>query len=351
MRCRVGAVAPRQRTSASSPSSSRRSVARWSSSSAIEIGLCPMIRIAVLPEPIPQNTRPGAIRLIVACAAAVTAAGREPATATPVPMPMRDVRAASSAIDRVAVRPDHLAVGHPQVAEARAPRRAPRSRCRRCRPRRTPRCPSDGDRTAQRVHARRPRVVREHGAVDELGGELDNDERRPAARTGRSPRARASPTCWPRRAPRWRRPRCSRVAAAAARARVATATTSSPSRRSGPATRSPRCCAPTSAGSATRVHPWGRSEILALHRLSHRRRQAAARGGRRGRRAGQPDRPQPRRDLRPRGRPRRARARPPGDHRRQPVRRRPQVERGVADVRVGHRHPHHAASRPRCWPG
>ena len=98
IRCCVGAVAPRQRTIASSPSSSRRSVARWSSSSAIEIGLCPMIRMAVLPEPIPQNTRPGAMRLMVAWAAAVTAAGRDPATATPVPMPIRDVRAASSAI-------------------------------------------------------------------------------------------------------------------------------------------------------------------------------------------------------------------------------------------------------------
>ena len=52
----------------------------------------------MFPVPIPQNTRPGAMRLIVACAAAVTAAGREPATATPVPTRIVLVRSAISAI-------------------------------------------------------------------------------------------------------------------------------------------------------------------------------------------------------------------------------------------------------------
>ena len=88
------------------------------------------------------------------------------------------------------------------------------------------------------------------------------------------------------------------------------------------------------------VHPWGRQEILALHRLStvavKRLDEVAGEAGgpvslighslggiyaREVARAA-PD------------------ARAPGDHGRQPVRRRPQVERRVADVRVGDRHPH-----------
>ena len=56
-----------------------------------------MIRIAVLPVPIPQNVRPGASWLIVAIAAAVTGASRVPATATPVPSRIVDVRVAATA--------------------------------------------------------------------------------------------------------------------------------------------------------------------------------------------------------------------------------------------------------------
>ena len=81
------------------------------------------------------------------------------------------------------------------------------------------------------------------------------------------------------------------------------------------------------------------------------RRQAPRRAGRRRRRPGQPDRPQPRRHLRTRGRPGRAVARATGDHGRQPVRRRPQGERRVADVRVGHRHPHQEHPARGAWPG
>ena len=69
------------------------------------IGLRPRMRIAVLPDPMPQNTRPGASRFIVAWAAAVTGANRRPATATPVPMSMRAVSLAISAI--VAKQSDH----------------------------------------------------------------------------------------------------------------------------------------------------------------------------------------------------------------------------------------------------
>ena len=58
-----------------------------------------MIRIAVLPVPMAQNTLPGAISLIVACAAAVTGAGRVGATATPVPIRMVVVRVAARAMN------------------------------------------------------------------------------------------------------------------------------------------------------------------------------------------------------------------------------------------------------------
>ena len=54
--------------------------------------------MAVFPVPMPQNTRPGARRLIVAWAAAVTALARVPATATPVPSWMRSVRSAIKAM-------------------------------------------------------------------------------------------------------------------------------------------------------------------------------------------------------------------------------------------------------------
>ena len=57
----------------------------------------PMMRIAVLPDPMPRNVRPGASRLIVAMPAAVTGSGRRPATATPVPNRMRSVRVAATA--------------------------------------------------------------------------------------------------------------------------------------------------------------------------------------------------------------------------------------------------------------
>ena len=60
-------------------------------------GLCPMIRIAVFPVPMPRNVRPGARALIVAIDAAVTGAGRVPETDTPVPSWMVLVRSAASA--------------------------------------------------------------------------------------------------------------------------------------------------------------------------------------------------------------------------------------------------------------
>ncbi len=56
-----------------------------------------MIRIAVLPVPMPQKVRPGASWLIVPIAAAVTGASLVPATATPVPRLMVDVRTAANA--------------------------------------------------------------------------------------------------------------------------------------------------------------------------------------------------------------------------------------------------------------
>ncbi len=56
-----------------------------------------MMRIAVLPVPMPRNVRPAASALIVAMDAAVTGAGRVPETDTPVPIWIVLVRCAASA--------------------------------------------------------------------------------------------------------------------------------------------------------------------------------------------------------------------------------------------------------------
>ena len=88
------------------------------------------------------------------------------------------------------------------------------------------------------------------------------------------------------------------------------------------------------------VHPWGRQEILALHRLStvavKRLDELAAGAGGRVSLIGHSLGGIYAREV--------ARAAPvaraAGDHGRQPVRGRPEGERRLADVRVGHRHPH-----------
>jgi hypothetical protein len=74
-----------------------------------------MIRIAVLPVPIPQNTRPGAIRLMVAWAAAVTARGSGPGHGHPGADADAFGTVGHERQRRVAVGPQHLAVGHPHV--------------------------------------------------------------------------------------------------------------------------------------------------------------------------------------------------------------------------------------------
>ena len=56
-----------------------------------------MMRMAVLPAPTPKNVRPGAIALIVAIPAALTAGGLVPVMATPVPKFMWLVLLAASA--------------------------------------------------------------------------------------------------------------------------------------------------------------------------------------------------------------------------------------------------------------
>ena len=56
-----------------------------------------MLRIAVLPVPMPRNTRPGAIRFSVATAATCTGGIRVPQIAVPGPMRSRDVCRAASA--------------------------------------------------------------------------------------------------------------------------------------------------------------------------------------------------------------------------------------------------------------
>ncbi len=58
----------------------------------------PIARRAELPVPMPRITRPGAIRLIVARALAVTGAVRVPAIATPVPTFTRHVALATNAM-------------------------------------------------------------------------------------------------------------------------------------------------------------------------------------------------------------------------------------------------------------
>ena len=132
---------------------------------------------------------------------------------------------------------------------------------------------------------------------------------------------------------------CDPAGAAELCARPGPATTWSPSRRSVRGTGSRRCCGRTSVGSVTRSTSGAGGDPRPASAV-HGRREAPRGDLRRGRRQGHPDRPQPRGDLRPGGRPRRARARPPGDHRRQPVRRRPPLERRVADVRSRHRNAH-----------
>lgn len=91
-------VCPRDVKSASSPSSRVRTTRTYSSNSASGIGLCPMRRHAVLPLPSVRNVRPGANRLMLAMAAAVTGVMRVPTTATPSGGNlMRDVRVAAMA--------------------------------------------------------------------------------------------------------------------------------------------------------------------------------------------------------------------------------------------------------------
>ncbi len=60
-------------------------------------GGCPIARNAVFPVPTPKKVRPGAKALIVAIPFAVTGANPRPGIATPGPMAMRWVRAATNA--------------------------------------------------------------------------------------------------------------------------------------------------------------------------------------------------------------------------------------------------------------
>jgi len=74
---------------------------RCSAKSASFIGSWPMVRRAVLPVPTPRKVRPGAIRLMVAMALAVTGAMRNAGMATPGPTRIVEVRSATN------VRTDH----------------------------------------------------------------------------------------------------------------------------------------------------------------------------------------------------------------------------------------------------
>ena len=70
---------------------------RYSPNAAIFIGFWPMVRMAVLPVPMPRNTRPGAIRLSVAIAATCTGGMRVPQIAVPGPICSRFVCCAARA--------------------------------------------------------------------------------------------------------------------------------------------------------------------------------------------------------------------------------------------------------------
>ena len=61
-------------------------------------GACPIVRIAVLPVPVPKKTRPGARRLIVAMPEAATGASRSPGMASPEPSRIVWVCSAATAI-------------------------------------------------------------------------------------------------------------------------------------------------------------------------------------------------------------------------------------------------------------
>ncbi len=63
----------------------------------MRIGGWPMLRIAVLPVPMPRCTRPGASRLSVAMAATCTGGMRVPQMATPGPRRSREVWRAARA--------------------------------------------------------------------------------------------------------------------------------------------------------------------------------------------------------------------------------------------------------------
>src|SRR5207302_670572 len=83
---------------------------------------CPIVRIAVLPVPMPRCTRPGASRFSVAIAPACTGGIRVPQMAVPGPRRIRHVWRGQGQ-HGVTVREDHLAVGDPDrvVAEAIRP--------------------------------------------------------------------------------------------------------------------------------------------------------------------------------------------------------------------------------------
>src|SRR4029453_13352505 len=69
------------------------------------MGGCPIVRMAVLPVPMPRCTRPGASRFSVASAATCTGGMARPQVATPARGPRQH---------RVAVGEEHLAVGDPR---------------------------------------------------------------------------------------------------------------------------------------------------------------------------------------------------------------------------------------------
>ena len=97
-RKRIGRVSPFQLYSTCSPCRSARTTRRYSRNAFGFTGSKPITRIAVWPVPIPRNTRPGAIRLMLAMEWAVTGAMRVPAIATPVPSWIVDVCCAARAI-------------------------------------------------------------------------------------------------------------------------------------------------------------------------------------------------------------------------------------------------------------
>src|SRR2546426_10085790 len=89
----------------------------------MRMGRWPIVRIAVLPVPMPRCTRPGASRFSVAIAATCTGGIRVPQMAVPGPQADPACLPCGQGQHGVAVREDHLAVGDPDrvVAEAIRP--------------------------------------------------------------------------------------------------------------------------------------------------------------------------------------------------------------------------------------